>query len=57
MQGLPALADWVAPRKTGGCRARALAYTGGITAADPGCKNNIHEWERLLDEQASTQSV
>ena len=31
----------------GGCRARAYAYTGDITAGDPGCRYNEHEWEEL----------
>lgn len=31
----------------GGCRARAFAYTGDMTAGDPGCLYNIHEWEEL----------
>ncbi len=32
----------------GGCRARALAYTGDITAGDPGCVYNRHEWEEIV---------
>ena len=28
----------------GGCRARALSYTGDIQAGDPGCVYNYHEW-------------
>jgi radical SAM protein with 4Fe4S-binding SPASM domain len=31
----------------GGCRARALAYTGDIQAGDPGCIYNQHEWQEL----------
>ncbi len=31
----------------GGCRARALAYTGDIQAGDPGCVYNDHEWQEL----------
>jgi len=31
----------------GGCRARALAYTGDIQAGDPGCVYNHHQWEEL----------
>ena len=31
----------------GGCRARALAYTGDIQAGDPGCIYNQHEWHEL----------
>jgi radical SAM protein with 4Fe4S-binding SPASM domain len=31
----------------GGCRARALAYTGDITAGDPGCGRNQDLWASL----------
>ena len=31
----------------GGCRARALAYTGDIQAGDPGCIYNQHLWQNL----------
>jgi radical SAM protein with 4Fe4S-binding SPASM domain len=31
----------------GGCRARALAYTGDIQAGDPGCIYNQHQWQQL----------
>jgi len=31
----------------GGCRARALAYTGDIQAGDPGCIYNLHQWREL----------
>ena len=31
----------------GGCRARALAYTGDIQAGDPGCIYNQHVWDEL----------
>jgi radical SAM protein with 4Fe4S-binding SPASM domain len=31
----------------GGCRARALAYTGDIQAGDPGCIYNSHQWQEL----------
>jgi radical SAM protein with 4Fe4S-binding SPASM domain len=31
----------------GGCRARALSYTGDIQAGDPGCLFNYHLWEEL----------
>ena len=31
----------------GGCRARALAYTGDIQAGDPGCIYNQHQWQEL----------
>jgi radical SAM protein with 4Fe4S-binding SPASM domain len=33
----------------GGCRARALAYTGDIQAGDPGCIYNNHQWQELTD--------
>jgi len=32
----------------GGCRARALAYTGDIQAGDPGCIYNDHQWQELV---------
>jgi radical SAM protein with 4Fe4S-binding SPASM domain len=31
----------------GGCRARALSYTGDIQAGDPGCTFNYQEWQEL----------
>ena len=31
----------------GGCRARALAYTGDIQAGDAGCVYNQHVWDEL----------
>jgi radical SAM protein with 4Fe4S-binding SPASM domain len=31
----------------GGCRARAFAYTGDVTASDPGCIANIGLWNHL----------
>ncbi|MCE5306981.1 MAG: radical SAM protein [Acidobacteriales bacterium] len=31
----------------GGCRARAYAYTGDITAGDPGCIYNTRMWKKL----------
>jgi radical SAM protein with 4Fe4S-binding SPASM domain len=31
----------------GGCRARALAYTGDIQAGDPGCIYNQRQWQEL----------
>jgi radical SAM protein with 4Fe4S-binding SPASM domain len=34
----------------GGCRARALAYTGDIQAGDPGCIYNQHQWQELTAE-------
>jgi len=33
----------------GGCRARALSYTGDVTAGDPGCSFNLHEWNELTE--------
>ena len=41
----------------GGCRARALAYTGDITASDPGCVHNAGEWERLVKEAALQDTI
>jgi radical SAM protein with 4Fe4S-binding SPASM domain len=38
----------------GGCRARALAYTGDITAPDPGCIENERLWEKLTAEDDSS---
>jgi len=37
----------------GGCRARALAYTGDIRAGDPGCIRNQTLWESLETEEVS----
>jgi radical SAM protein with 4Fe4S-binding SPASM domain len=34
----------------GGCRARAFAYTEDLTAGDPGCLYNIHEWKEVSKE-------
>jgi len=31
----------------GGCRARAWAYFGDLTAPDPGCIHNRDRWEAL----------
>ena len=31
----------------GGCRARAFAYTGDVTASDPGCIANLGLWNHL----------
>jgi len=31
----------------GGCRARSLAYTGDVTAGDPGCSFNHHLWDEI----------
>ncbi len=36
----------------GGCRARAYAYTGDITASDPGCIFNIDLWNSLREQAA-----
>ncbi len=36
----------------GGCRARALAYTGDIQAGDPGCVFNTHVWDEMLARDA-----
>jgi radical SAM protein with 4Fe4S-binding SPASM domain len=33
----------------GGCRARALAYTGDIQAGDPGCIYNYHGWQEVVE--------
>ena len=41
----------------GGCRARALAYTGDIQAGDPGCIYNAHEWEELTAGAGVTSEV
>lgn len=32
----------------GGCRARAFAYTGDMTAGDPGCIYNRRVWNTVL---------
>ena len=34
----------------GGCRARAYAYYGDVTAPDPGCIYNSKEWARIKQE-------
>jgi len=41
----------------GGCRARALAYTGDITAGDPGCVYNRREWEEITAEAQRDQQL
>ena len=38
----------------GGCRARALAYTGDIRAGDPGCEKNQDLWDALASTDIST---
>ncbi len=38
----------------GGCRARALAYTGDMRAGDPGCVYNYHEWQELVNGQGES---
>ena len=35
----------------GGCRARAVSYTGDIQAGDPGCVYNIHLWDDITTSQ------
>jgi radical SAM protein with 4Fe4S-binding SPASM domain len=40
----------------GGCRARALAYTGDILGADPGCIENERLWERLKAEHEAEEA-
>jgi radical SAM protein with 4Fe4S-binding SPASM domain len=37
----------------GGCRARALIYTGDPTASDPGCVRNLALWRALRDRAAA----
>ncbi|HTY91577.1 MAG TPA: radical SAM protein [Methanocella sp.] len=34
----------------GGCRARAYAYFGDLTAADPGCINNMDAWSDVVNK-------
>ncbi len=41
----------------GGCRARALAYTGDILAGDPGCIYNQHEWQEITDAEGRGAGV
>jgi len=41
----------------GGCRARALAYTGDIQAGDPGCLYNLHEWQELVASRPLEQGA
>ncbi len=40
----------------GGCRARALAYTGDITAGDPGCIFNQSLWNSLTPDLVQIDS-
>ena len=37
----------------GGCRARALSYTGDIQAGDPGCLFNRHMWNQIEERRQS----
>ncbi len=39
----------------GGCRARSYAYTGDITAGDPGCIFNSHLWDELNSRVEDSQ--
>ena len=41
----------------GGCRARALAYTGDITGPDPGCIRNRDLWIKLKDKDIKNAQV
>ncbi len=41
----------------GGCRARALAYTGDIQAGDPGCVYNYHEWDELVASHGTSTGL
>jgi radical SAM protein with 4Fe4S-binding SPASM domain len=41
----------------GGCRARALAYTGDIQAGDPGCIYNHHEWQELVEAPSDSAAL
>jgi radical SAM protein with 4Fe4S-binding SPASM domain len=41
----------------GGCRARSYAYTGDITAGDPGCIFNVHQWNELSMQTENWQDV
>jgi radical SAM protein with 4Fe4S-binding SPASM domain len=41
----------------GGCRARSYAYTGDITAGDPGCIFNLHQWNELRMQTEDWQDV
>ena len=41
----------------GGCRARAYAYFGDITAPDPGCIYNKDEWEKVKGRLEKTITV
>ncbi|MGB9838382.1 MAG: radical SAM protein [Methanothermobacter sp.] len=35
----------------GGCRARALSYLGDVCSPDPGCVNNMREWNKITVEK------
>ncbi|MFQ6049409.1 MAG: radical SAM protein, partial [Phycisphaerae bacterium] len=41
----------------GGCRARADAYWGDPTAADPGCLFNEPLWQKLIDQEGQEQPL
>lgn len=41
----------------GGCRARSYAYTGDITAGDPGCIYNMHQWDELNTQAENWEDV
>lgn len=41
----------------GGCRARSYAYTGDITAGDPGCIFNRHQWDELNSQAENPQDT
>jgi len=37
----------------GGCRARAAAYLNRLDHSDPGCINNLQQWEKLTQQHAA----
>lgn len=39
----------------GGCRARALFYTGDVQAGDPGCVHNADVWAEILNDTAAAE--
>ncbi len=41
----------------GGCRARALYYTGDLQAGDPGCIHNANVWEEILNEAQQAEGM
>lgn len=41
----------------GGCRARAYNYLGDVLAPDPGCINNVNEWNKIKSKLHEESAV